>query len=604
MESDGVRKALESITKNCQICEHSASKPRHFRLSIGTDDIIFNHVVAVDVMYLQSKPLLHVVCEATHYQAARFLPSMSADDTWKAFVACWCQTYLGPPDYLRVDQGSNFVAKSFLTSAIAENIHVLEAPVENPASMTHVERYHGPLRHVFDRMKQELSEESDKTILQYSIKAINDTVGPEGLTPTLLVYGSLPRPARNIPAATQVERARAIESVRNAVAHEYAKRKVSYGFKHRGPVGRERGDLERLHFGAKIAIYRDDKGWTGPERFVSLDGDTVVVQMFNGRKLFRSSVIKPWTKKQTDQNSVTKNDELLGPVLVTENPSYDSLPTPLSAVELEAMFGESGRIPVTNDAGVFLESRKAELLGLQQQGMFRVVKCSSVPPHTRVYGTRWVDTQKSVKGQQVPKSRLVATNYRDHGARSLPTRSPTVTKAAQRVVIATAASMMSEANVPYVRDIKQAYTQATTKLVREVYLRAPKEMELGDDEILLCVKPLYGIPEAGLHWFLTYVGHHVKELGMTQSKADKGLLYRIDDDGGVGVSVTALQVDDNFGHGTSEFLTLEEKASNRFRCKPRVIIEVGDMVTFNGSEIVRKKFNVFVMRQQPKLRAL
>jgi hypothetical protein len=70
------------------------------------------------------------------------------------------------------------------------------------------------------------------------------------------------------------------------------------------------------------------------------------------------------------------------------------------------------------------------------------------------------------------------------------------------------------------------------------------------------------------------------------------------------VSVTALQVDDNFGHGTSEFLTLEEKASNRFICKPRVIIEVGDMVTFNGSEIVRSKFNVFVMRQQPKLRAL
>jgi hypothetical protein len=62
MESDGVRKALESITKNIQICELSASKPRHFRLSIGTDYIIFNHVVAVDVIYLQSKPVLHCVC--------------------------------------------------------------------------------------------------------------------------------------------------------------------------------------------------------------------------------------------------------------------------------------------------------------------------------------------------------------------------------------------------------------------------------------------------------------------------------------------------------------------------------------------------------------
>jgi hypothetical protein len=71
-------------------------------------------------------------------------------------------------------------------------------------------------------------------------------------------------------------------------------------------------------------------------------------------------------------------------------------------------------------------------------------------------------------------------------------------------------------------------------------------MRLGKEQILLCVKPLYAIPESGLHWFMTYSDHHRDRIGLLPSKGDI-VLFRKRDCGGI--SLTALQLDDSFGHG-------------------------------------------------------
>ena len=83
----------------------------------------------------------------------------------------------------------------------------------------------------------------------------------------------------------------------------------------------------------------------------------------------------------------------------------------------------------------------------------------------------------------------------------------------QCTAFATAALMPSHTS--YVRDISQAYVQSQTHLERLVYLRPPKEMGIASDELPLARKPLYGIPESGLHWFLTYHGHHLDRLNMS-----------------------------------------------------------------------------------------
>lgn len=104
-------------------------------------------------------------------------------------------------------------------------------------------------------------------------------------------------------------------------------------------------------------------------------------------------------------------------------------------------------------------------------------------------------------------------------------------------------------------------------------------MALGPYIVLHVMKSPYGIPKSGIHWYLTYLEHHVDRLAMQMTPTDSCVLFsrqRRNLDG-----VVALQVEDFFGVGTSEFLELEGQTSDHFKCKPmRMISET--FTTFNG----------------------
>ena len=72
-------------------------------------------------------------------------------------------------------------------------IKVKIVPVEAHNSIGIVERYHGPIRRAYLIITTEIQGIDKDMALQMAFKAINDTAGPDGLVPTLLVYGTLPR---------------------------------------------------------------------------------------------------------------------------------------------------------------------------------------------------------------------------------------------------------------------------------------------------------------------------------------------------------------------------------------------------------------------------
>ncbi|KAI1001842.1 hypothetical protein K3495_g6358 [Podosphaera aphanis] len=90
------------------------------------------------------------------------------------------------------------------------------------------------------------------------------------------------------------------------------------------------------------------------------------------------------------------------------------------------------------------------------------------------------------------------------------------------------ASFIPNTNL-YLRDISQAYVQSNTKLNRDFFIRPPPKLKVGlgleENALLKVVKLLYGVPEAGNHWFRTFHNHHTKEIFMTQSTFDSCLLY-------------------------------------------------------------------------------
>lgn len=64
--NDFEEKTLKEITKFCHYCQLHSSALRRFKFTLK-DDHHFNYEILVDVMYLSSKPVLHVVDSLTAF---------------------------------------------------------------------------------------------------------------------------------------------------------------------------------------------------------------------------------------------------------------------------------------------------------------------------------------------------------------------------------------------------------------------------------------------------------------------------------------------------------------------------------------------------------
>lgn len=90
---------LENIVRSCKPCQTFASRSRRFKFTLR-DDAQFNSSIYVDLFWIDRKSTLHVVDEETSYQAARCVPSVSAEKFWQALRICWINVHIGPPDVI------------------------------------------------------------------------------------------------------------------------------------------------------------------------------------------------------------------------------------------------------------------------------------------------------------------------------------------------------------------------------------------------------------------------------------------------------------------------------------------------------------------------
>ena len=140
----------------------------------------------------------------------------------------------------------------------------------------------------------------------------------------------------------------------------------------------------------------------------------------------------------------------------------------------------------------------------------------------------------------------------------------------------------------FCRDVSQAYLQSETAIQRPIFIRPPPELGLGHDQLLRVARPLYGIPEAGMHWFSTYHRHHVDALGMTASSYDPCLLFTpaaMDGHKSGARGITCLQTDDTANAGNEAFAQLEDKSFARFQGKPVEVLAIDRPIRFNGASI-------------------
>jgi hypothetical protein len=114
------------------------------------DDCDFNYAVQIDVFYLDGKPVLHIVDEATLFIAAHFLKDKSIRTVWDTLCTCWINTYLGPLDYFVHNAGKNFLSIEFQREARTMAVDVKEVPVEAHNSIGKVKQRYAPLRRTYN----------------------------------------------------------------------------------------------------------------------------------------------------------------------------------------------------------------------------------------------------------------------------------------------------------------------------------------------------------------------------------------------------------------------------------------------------------------------
>lgn len=80
-------------------------------------------------MYLENRPAIHLVEEYTHFQAAEFLKNQSINELWKYILSLWIYTYMGPQDFLEINQGSSYISAECRAKAAVEGIEIKGAPI-------------------------------------------------------------------------------------------------------------------------------------------------------------------------------------------------------------------------------------------------------------------------------------------------------------------------------------------------------------------------------------------------------------------------------------------------------------------------------------------
>lgn len=183
-------------------------------------------------------------------------------------------------------------------------------PVKAHWAIGKIERAHAPLRRTFDILKAELGNHtSDEDILQMAVKAINDTAGPKGLVPTLLIFGAYPRINLDSPPLPDIiARANAIRKAIKMLQTEQDKASINRAINTRnGPIVH---DVLALPLRSKVIVYREKGRWTGPYPIKAIENQNIILELGNGPVKFRCTQVKPYYRlKDVTPHEVPEPDK-------------------------------------------------------------------------------------------------------------------------------------------------------------------------------------------------------------------------------------------------------------------------------------------------------
>ena len=509
-------------------------------------------------MYLDGKPVLHLVDAETHFSAARFFPDVSTGTVWSAIVECWSSVYTGLPNKIRVDQGTAFGA-SFISLTKASDVDVVRTGIESHSSMGIGERYHAPLRNTFRKLKLEYPRVKPSLLLSMSVFAMNNTLGPEGVVPSVLVFGEFPSlrtlHEAPIPKVALVDRSRIANAARKEMEHHMAHMRVQRALRHQVP----RSADTVFQPGDKVLVWRERIvnnricEWVGPCDVVTVDYSAKIVHVKDTRdglpRPYNIAQVKPYLSEVKVSNSFM--------VDIQKGLGSDSTHEPHDVHLTEVLKPNDPRASSFR----MMKAKGEEIKGLLDRGTFKVVLREEILPNGNVLPGRFVLSIKSTEfGDEKSKARYVIGGHRDRHKEFMVHTSQTLQPASVRLMLAIASLFNFEV---WTSDVRQAYLQSAEPLSRFIYIDPPSpEFALAPEQCLQLTNPLYGLCESGDLWHATLDRHHRQDLGMKPLDTDPALYHLVPD--GTLVGLSGSYVDDMIRCGTQEFRRHCLSTNNRF----------------------------------------
>jgi hypothetical protein len=136
---------------------------------------------------------------------------------------------LGSSDIIVYNPEKNFAFIEFRQLANLIAIKIKKVLIKAYNSVSQVKQYYTPLRRVYEIIQDKLKDKqiNKEIMLQMTVKAINDSAGPDGIVLTLLVFSAYSRLTKiDPPFSLVIKRAEAICAVSKEVHCLYTKRQV------------------------------------------------------------------------------------------------------------------------------------------------------------------------------------------------------------------------------------------------------------------------------------------------------------------------------------------------------------------------------------------
>ena len=316
-------KTLKDISARCDPCQRIQHAPTRFRVTLGADELRFNERIMMDIMFIDGDAVLHIVDKATRFSAASYLPGNSTKTVWETILKCWASIYTGLPNRILTDRGSQFKDK-FIDLARKSDVDVISTGIEAHASLGLCERYHEPLRTTVRKIKIAHPNAKKDVVLACAAKAMNDSLGPEGLVPSALVFGEFPRvrtpsePTSERPTLSQ--RSQIAQQARREMNRIMAEQRLKRALHHSVPPASDRS----YEPGDKVLVWRKKQiaqrmgEWLGPFKVVSTDYAKKLIYIRDAdvdpARPFKVTQVKPYLSAETLSRSFLCDIEWLRPI--------------------------------------------------------------------------------------------------------------------------------------------------------------------------------------------------------------------------------------------------------------------------------------------------